>query len=793
MRPIRGSGCKRNMDVKKIVSEMTLEEKARLCFDESTYQTVPYEKYGIPKLVMTDGTSGVCYHEDNPSFKGEDIVFLDVLKAETDVEIINGRPKAAEEMEHVSEQTCFPAGSGLACSWDVDLAEEIAAACAEECKGLGIGMLFGPGMNIRRAPLDARGFEYYSEDPCLSGEMAGHYVIGLQKNDVAGCIKHFACNNSNYMRSKSNSVVDERALREIYLAGFERAINVGKPAALMTSYNQINGEQTVESKWLLTDILRNEWGFDGMVISDYCSVKDNLKAFEAGLDWEMPLSISGANILVKAVQDGRLDEAVIDKHCENILKVVDRYSRQGKEIPEVDFKAHHKLVEKAALECGVLLKNEDNILPVDTKRFHKIAVLGDAAVHPVFQGTGCASVNAKYVDIPLDEIKKLCSDDVTVNYAAGYTDNTTVDTALLKEAADVAKEADLAIVFVSATVPFETDDFNRRDMKIEKSHEALLEAVSRLQKNTVVVLTNCEAVEMPWADSVKAVLDMWFTGQGYGKAAAELLFGLASPSGKLPVTLPLRYGDVPCYLNYPGENYENVYEEGLFVGYRYYEKRKMTTRYPFGHGLSYTSFAYSDISVSAKECELGSPLTVSVKVTNSGKMAGAEVVQCYISDGHSRLKRPIKELKHFAKIMLEPGECRTVTFELNERDFAYYDPKYKKGGWIVDQGVFTILIGSSSADIRQSAEVIINNSKQKYVPFIEPDSHFLDVMKNEHAKEVLYQYLLENHLMEEKDLTPENDELLEGNFWGMAQHFDFASPKITTPERMQELADKMNG
>ncbi len=767
------------MDIKKMLDFMSLEAKTRLCVDGALWRTREFPEYNIPMLVMSDGTNGLRHLNGQASLDPTKQEFRQNIDAKLDTE-------AGQSM--TVDATCFPTGSALACSWDVELAEEVAAAVANECKGHGIGLLFGPGMNTRRHPLDGRGFEYYSEDPCLAGEMAGHFVIGLQREQVGACLKHFVCNNSNYMRSIYDSVVEERALREIYLAAFERAIRVGKPAAVMSSYNRLNGVQASESPWLLTDVLRKDWNFEGMVISDSSAIKDPVAAFKAGLDWQMPYSESAPALLADAVRNGTMGEDILNTHCARILNTVERYTRQGKPLDSIDFTANHTLARNAAIRSAVLLKNQDQVLPFRSENVHKIAIIGDVAVHPVFQGSGCACVPAKTVDIPLDEIRSLCPESVEIVYAQGYRSDDTTDEALLAQAVEAASSCDAAVVFAAARLPLEDDDYNRKDMSLQPSHNMLIDAVTKSQGNTVVVLQHGEAIEMPWADSVKAILDMWYSGEGSGYAAAALLFGLASPSGKLAVSMPARLEDTPGYLNFPGENYRTIYGEGIYVGYRYYEKRKLPTRFPFGHGLSYTQFQYGSPRLSSAFCKAGQPLSAAITITNTGSTAGAEVVQCYIRDTHARLPRPEKELKHFRKVYLQPGESTEVCFNFSERDFSYYDTSY--GGWIVDSGTFGVLVGSSSADIRASAEVYIE-SDQKYLPEFRTDMHFNELFQYKNARNIFYDFLIDLHQLKPEDNNSKTDRLFMTNFWGVAEYLDYMLPHIVTPQMIRDLIQRM--
>ena len=756
-----------------ILSKMTIREKAELCVDSSMLRTKEFPHHGIPKLVMTDGTSGVRINS-TPDADPKLSTFLGSLNLSFD---------SPDALAITERATCFPAGSSLACSWDPNLAEQIGAAVAEECKRLNVGLLYGPGLNTRRSPLDGRGFEYYSEDPIVAGDMAAGYVKGLQDHDVAACVKHFACNNSNYMRTIYNNIVDMRALREIYLAAFERVIQKAKPAAVMGSYNLINGVQSCENKWLLTDVLRQEWNYEGVVLSDCGAVKNHLEAFRAGLDYEMGHSIIAINKLVAAVEQGVITEKELDTHCDRILDVVYKYSREGKERPVVNFEANHQLAQEAASQCAVLLKNSSKILPLN--RSSSIAIIGSWAVKPVFQGTGCAIVNAKKIDNPLEEIRHY-SDHIT--FSPGYDDVKQNNECLLRQAEDSAKMADIAVIFAGAMLPLETDDYNRKDMNIEPAHEELIRRVSAVNPNTVVVLMNCESVVMPWIDSVKAVLDLWYCGEGCGKAVAQLLFGEKNPGGKLPVTMPKRICDCPDYLHFPGENHKHLYSEGIFVGYRYYDRKEIEPLFPFGHGLSYTEFRFSNLEFSAEEITLPQTIQARCTICNIGNCEGSEVVQLYISDDHARLHRPVRELKAFEKVFLKPGDSKTVVFTLDKRAFSYYDPEFND--WIVDSGEFVVSIGSSSRDIRLQSSITVRECK-RYLP-ITTDSHYNELFDNPQAKTIFFNTLISWGLINESDVTPELELKLFNSFWGIAQHLDLLIPYTVTEQMVQDLVDKMN-
>jgi len=767
------------MDIDQIMKHMTLREKAEMCVDGSMLRTAEMPQHGIPKLIMTDGTSGVRLL-DIPDADPKTARFIKSASASFDSE---------DALAITIPATCFPAGSSIACSWDKDLSARVGAAIAEECKSLDAGLLYGPAINTRRTPLDGRGFEYFSEDPCLAGDMSAAFVEGLQGNGVAASIKHFVCNDSNYLRTITDSVVEERALREIYLNAFERVVKQARPATVMASYNLLNGVQACENKWLLTDVLRNEWGYKGTVISDCGAIKDHLAAFKAGLDFEMPHSKIAIDKLVAAVEIGEITEAELNSRCRRMLELALTYARAGKDRPTIDYDAHHALAREAAEKCAVLLKNENDILPLNTDRPSKIAVLGDWAEHPVFQGTGCAIVNARQIDIPLNEMRALCSDHVSLVYETGYLDLNEADEVLLARACEAAKHAEVAIVFAGSMLPEESDDYNRKHMHVEPAQEELIRRVSAVNKNTVVVLMNCESVVMPWISDVKAVLDMWYCGEGSGSAVSELLFGKANPSGKLPVTMPVKQSDIPGYLHFPGENHKLLYEEGIFVGYRYYEKKELAPLFAFGHGLSYTTFEYSSLTLSNERVLLPQTLEVVFTVKNNGNIRGGEVPQLYVADNHSRLPRPLKELKNFTKVYLNPNESAQVHFTLNARDFAYYDPAFSE--WVVDSGEFTLLIGASSQDIRLSSSVTVVDTEKRVLP-ITSDSHYLEMFQDERVKSVYFETLIEWGLITPADVTPALEKNLITAFWGVKQHLDLLVPYEITEEQIDILVERLN-
>lgn len=657
--------------ISQLISKMTLEEKASLCSGQGPWHTQGLERLGLEPLVVTDGPHGVRL-ASNPGSFGD------------------GSNKPA---------TCFPTNSAIASSWDVELVREIGRALAKECKALGVHVLLGPGINLKRSPLGGRNFEYYSEDPYLAGEMGTAFVQGVQENGVGTSLKHFACNNQEFERMTISAEVDERAMREIYLAAFERVVKKAQPWTVMCAYNKINGTYASENRYLLTDILRDEWGFQGVVVSDWGAVNNRVKGAEAGLDLEMPgPSPANDQKLVDAVRRGELDESVLDTIVGRYLDLWFKAQEGQEKTQEPDFEEHHRLARKAAAESMVLLKNENAILPLDTGTLSSISVIGRTATEPRFQGGGSSKVNPTKVDIPLDEIRKAAGDQIAVSYAPGYPDKNELDENLLGEAVELASSSDVALLFVGLPDRIESEGYDRPHMDLPENQIRLIEAVAQVQPNTVVVLSNGSAVNMtPWVNQVPAVLEAWLSGQAGGGAVADVLFGKVNPSGKLSETFPVKLSDNPSYLNFPGENGTVRYGEGLYIGYRYYDKKQIRPLFPFGYGLSYTTFTYSDLVLDKRLMKDTETLTVKVKVSNAGSRAGKEVVQLYVRPRQSRLNRPDKELKGFAKLQLQPGETKEAVFTLTERDFAYYDPAFKD--WVVDSGEYDILVGKSSAEI----------------------------------------------------------------------------------------------
>lgn len=669
------------MNIKKILKELTLEEKASLCSGADFWHTKAIERLDIPQIMVSDGPHGLRKNAENSSNPQE------AIKA-----------------------VCFPTASALACSFDRSLLTAMGKALGEECQAEKVSVILGPGCNIKRSPLCGRNFEYFSEDPYLASEMAAAHIKGVQSKGVGTSLKHFAANNQETRRLTVNERINERTLREIYLAAFEGAVKQASPWTVMCSYNRVNGHHSSQNKWLLTDVLRNEWGYDGLVMSDWGAVDDRVEGIKAGLDLEMPASF-GKNdkLIVDAVNSGKLSMKALDKCVERVLKLADK-AEESRTSSVWDMDAHHELAAKIAEQCAVLLKNDDNILPLNKE--DKICFIGEFADKPRYQGGGSSHINSFKVTSALDAVKKFCK----VEYAQGYiTEEDRTDNKLLEQAVECAKYNDKVVIFAGLPESFESEGFDRTHMRMPECQLELIREVKKVNKNIVVVLHNGSPIELPFFDDIKGLLEVYLGGQAVGKAACDLLFGKAVPSGKLAESWCLKLEDNPSYLNFPGVGDEITYSEGIFVGYRYYDKKKTEVRFPFGYGLSYTQFKYSDLVMSANEISDEETLTVSCNITNAGSRAGMEIVQLYVSDKESSVVRPIKELKGFEKVSLKPGETKKVFFSLNKRAFAYYETAIND--WFVEYGEFEIMIGASSRDIRLSGSVYVNSEAKLPVQF----------------------------------------------------------------------------
>ncbi len=690
------------LDVKKLVNELTLEEKASLCSGADFWHTKAIDRLNIPAAMVSDGPHGIRKQESLADHMG-----------------------VAESIKAIG----FPTASAMACSFDRDLLHKVGDALGEECVAEDLAVLLGPGINMKRSPICGRNFEYYSEDPVVAGELGAAFVNGVQEHGVGTSLKHFAANNQEWRRMSISAEIDERTLREIYLAAFETVVKKAQPWTIMCSYNRINGVYSCENDWLLNKVLRDEWGFEGLVMTDWGAMDERVPSLKAGLDLEMPDCHGETDkLIVKAVQSGELEESVLDTAVERILTMVDKYLTARKGIDPAsmvhplpssvergyDVAAHHALARTTAEQSAVLLKNED-ILPLQKDK--KIAFIGEFAKVPRIQGGGSSHINNTSVESALDAAGD------SVSYAQGFhIDEETTDETLLQEAITLAKESDVAVIFAGLPDSFESEGFDRTHLNMPANQNELIARISEVQPNVVVVLHSGSPIAMPWLDKVAGVLQMYLAGQASGGAAVNLLFGDATPCGKLAETFPLHLEDNPSYLNFPGNREKVCYQEGVFIGYRYYDKKKMDVLFPFGYGLSYTDFTYSNMKVTVngknaadvdviKETD---EIVVSADITNTGNCDGAEIVQLYIKNPVVYEIRPEKELRDFAKVFLKAGETKTVTFTLNARAFSYYETRIHD--WYAESGDYEILLASSSRDIRLQDTVSITGSKK--IPFV---------------------------------------------------------------------------
>jgi beta-glucosidase len=688
-------------ELEGLLAQMSVEEKVCLLNGRNLWKTVLNYRLNIPEIVMTDGAHGVRYSVDQIESVNDERDALDQF-----LTVIARRGDDAPDMVGTSEPaTCYPNGASLGCSWDIDLAYEFGTSLAIECQVFGVNLLLGPGVNIRRTPLAGRAYEYYSEDPVLSGDMAAAVIRGLQDNGVGASLKHFACNNSEIERTTMSSDVDERALREIYLKGFERAIAKSDPWTVMSAYNRLNGVHAAENGWLLTTVLREEWGYQGVVVSDWHAINNQAAALNAGNDLDMPESKTRRQDLLAALKAGSVDTETLDRSCRRLLQLVRRAKAAERPKSGFDQEAHHDMAQRAALASIVLLRNQEDVLPLSRSARQHILVIGQGALTPMVQGSGSATVRPTRLDIPLDEIRKLAGEEVQIDHLPCATADDG------EAALTAARRADCVIVFANSDSTIDGERADRLTLDLEAGQDALIAAIAAINPRTIVVLATPDAVVMPWVDDVAAIVETFYSGQAMGGALAQILFGVANPSGKLTTTFPKRMEDIPGFLTYPGENGRHLYCEGVHVGYRHYDRKKVEPLFPFGFGLSYTRFAYADLHLSAECVGDEDEVIVSFDLTNLGDCSGAEVSQLYARPLTSRLHRPVRELKGFAKTQLQSGETKRVSIPLSSRDLRYYDPA--RGGWVMDPGVVMIEVGASSRDIRLSAPL---ESRTKIMP-----------------------------------------------------------------------------
>lgn len=658
------------MKYKELIDQMTLEEKCSLLSGRDVWTTRPIERLGIPSIFLSDGPTGVRKQMGAGDHLG-----------------LNASVPA----------TCLPTAATMANSWNPELSQQVGRLVGEEAASLDVNVLLGPGLNIKRSPLCGRNFEYFSEDPYLSGKMAAAFVRGVQENGISACPKHFAANSQELRRMANDSVMDERTFREIYLTGFEIAVKEGQPKTIMSAYNKINGVYANESKHLLQDVLVDDWGYQGAVVTDWGGSNDHVEGVRVGSHLEMPGTGGDSDQeLVAAVKEGSLSMDLLDQRVDEFLRLVFSTINAPAAGKEFDKEGHHQLAAHAAEETVVLLKNEDDILPLAEGT--KVAVIGEFAQKPRYQGAGSSLVNPTKLDTANELLAGMPLQ--SVGYAQGYQRNNKHDDALRMEAVELAKKADVVLLYVGLPEISETEGLDRDHMRMPENQVELLEAVAEVNPNLVVVLAAGSPVEMPWLDRCKALVHGYLGGQAGAGAVLRVIIGQVNPSAKLAESYPMTCEENPSSPYYPGLERTSEYREGLYVGYRYYETAGVPVRFPFGFGLSYTTFAYSDLKVSEKE--------VTFTLTNTGKRDGAEVAQLYVGCKDGKVFRPAKELKGFAKVFLKAGESKTVTIELDDKAFRYFD--VKTDSWQVEGGVYQLMVGASVADIRLEGEVTVQGT-----------------------------------------------------------------------------------
>jgi len=650
---------------KEIIEKMSLEEKASLLSGDNFWNTKPVTRLGIPSIMLTDGPHGLR----KQGGKADNLGLNESLPS-----------------------TCFPTAATLANSWDVDMVEEVGRILGKECLKEQVSVILGPGLNIKRNPLCGRNFEYFSEDPYLTGKLAASIIRGIESMGITACPKHFAANSQEHLRMTIDEIVDERALRELYLEGFRYAVTEGNPGAIMSAYNRVNGEYANENHHLLKEILVDEWGFDGVVVTDWGGNNDRVKGLIAGNHLEMPSSGGVTDLeVVEAVKNGIISEQLVDERVDELLSLLFKSEKNKEHPPEVNYDGHHQKAIEFARQSMVLLKNEDDLLPL--KRNQIVAVIGDFAKFPRYQGAGSSLVSPAYLNNAHDAL--LRKDLSIVGYSKGFKRYGGKSDSLIKEAVELSLRADIVLLFLGLDEGSEAEGVDRKDMDLGVEQLELVDKVRQVNQNIVVVLSGGSPIELPFAPQVKAILHGYLSGQGSGEAVASLLVGESVPSGKLAETYPLLYPDVPSYSYYPGKERTAEHRESIYIGYRYFDTAKKDVRYPFGHGLSYTGFEYSDLNLNANK--------VTFRVKNVGSVAGAEIAQVYVRKKGSAIFRAEQELKGFQKKWIEPGETELFRIELDEHAFAFYHVGEKR--WIVEPGEYEIRIGASSRDIRLTGQL----------------------------------------------------------------------------------------
>ncbi|GBQ13066.1 glycosyl hydrolase [Komagataeibacter rhaeticus] len=711
-----------------LVRQMTIEEKISLVCGQGLWRTAGVPRLGLPCLLMVDGSNGIRFVPDQVPDNGQDGdlgAFLNVVAATDEGE--RAEPNAL--LGKSVPSTCFPALSVLANSWDVTLAHTIGKALAIECRGVGAQILLGPGINLRRCPLAGRSFEYFSEDPVLTGDMAAGFIQGLQDHGVAASLKHLACNNSEVERISMDSIVEPRALHELYLLGFERAIAQANPWTVMTSYNLLNGVHPDQDPWLLQTVLRGQWSYEGAVMSDWHGIQDRPAALNAGTDLDMPFNSLRHRRLSQAIKTGAVSTDVLDESCVRIaaLTLQVTTAQQTIRTSAPDFTAHHALARQAAERSCVLLLNKDAILPLRPQPGDSLLVVGTGARTPEIQGAGSAAVRPRCCDIPLEALTQAMGRNTLLEWQPGWAEDGSHCATRHAAALEAARHADTVVVFAGTPPAISGENADRPDLGLCPAHDAFITALSTFHKRIVVVLTHPDAVLLPWVDRVSAILSAGYAGEGFGQAAANLLSGKAVPSGKTSVTWPERLEDCPAFLGYPGEQSRHIYREGIFAGYRYFDIRGITPLFPFGHGLSYTTFAYADLSMQ----ETDSRFTASFTLANTGTRDAYETCQLYIGRPSPPLNRtglhhPVRMLRGFRSIFLRSGESKAVTLSFTRRDLSCFDPT--RGIWTLPGGPVTVEIGASSRDIRLSLTMEVSGDAPppRYLDLYTPPGQALE-------------------------------------------------------------------
>lgn len=670
----------------EIVSKMTLEQKSAFVSGFNYWYLQFAPELGLPQIMMTDGPNGLRKQNTEKRPDG--------------IGLGNSVPS-----------TCFPPAVTSSCSWDKDLLRLEGEAIAEECLAERVSVILGPGTNIKRSPVCGRNFEYFSEDPYLAGVCSAAFTTGVQSKGVGVSLKHYACNSQEAFRMIIDEIIDERAIRELYLPAFEMCVKEAKPWTVMNSYNKINGIYSSQNEWLQEKVLRNEWGFDGLIVTDWGASVDRVTGLECGTDLEMPSSGTlNTKKIIAAVKNGTLDERVLDKAVGNVIELIEKSKPALKKSYKYDKNKHHNIAKKIAEGSMVLLKNDGSILPL--RKGQKIAVIGEMAKSPRFQGAGTSVINPTMLDNAYDELVKLGADVV---YSQGYDKlKDEIDGKLINDAVNTAKEADVVLVFAGLTEGFEAEGYDRKNIEMPNCQNYLISEIAKANPNTVVVLAGGSVIHIPWIHEVKALLNSGLGGQAGGSAVADILMGKVNPSGKLSETYPLEFSDNPTYGNYPGGPVTSEHRESVYIGYRYYDTAEKDVLFPFGFGLSYTIFEYSDMKLSSDRIKDTDTVTVSFKVRNTGKIDGAEVAQIYVADKESTIFRPVKELRAFEKVFLKAGEEKEISVRLSKMAFAFWNININD--WSVETGEFDILVGASSRDIKLSETIIVESTDMAEIP-----------------------------------------------------------------------------